>query len=313
MKKITRLNKKSIRKISEILIFILAVVVLLPQARELFNNQEALKNVFSPWVFLAASIYILTMFLAAASFIYLSNKPLKILNTIAVQVANGFTNRILPSGSGAITTNSLYLKKSGHELPEALTLSLINNILGFTSFLIIMFLLGAFQKDLILNLLPKFSKSYLIIGTSIFLLFVFIGLKNKAIKTKIKNFYADFLSALSEVASRPLGALMSLLANCGITIIHVICLALCIIGTGNSLPTGMIALVFASTITAVSVSPTPNGLGVAELAMSLALQSFGINVAESLVIVISYRLVTYWLPIIPGYVTYRVLRYKNII
>lgn len=313
MKNKPKINKKILRRLIEVLIVLLALAILLPQARELTNNTEALKNIFSPWVLLAAVTYTSTMFLAAASYIFLSKRSLPFIKTIAVQIANGFTNRILPSGSGAITTNTLFLKKSGHDLPEALTISLLNNIFGFISFIVIMFLLGAFQKDLIDSLIPNIDKKYLLGGVAIIFILLMISLKSKYFRLKISNAYRDFSNALIEVASNPINSLMSLLANCGITIIHVICLALCIISTGNSLPTEMIALVFASAITAVTVSPTPNGLGVAELAMSLSLQSFGISIEQSLVIVISYRLITYWLPIIPGYMAYRLIRFKNII
>lgn len=313
MKKDPKFTKKFIRRVTEILIFIIALAVLFPQARELTNNTEALKQVYSPWVLLAAIIYAFNIFLAAASYIFLSNRPLSFTKTMLVQIANGFTNRVLPSGSGAIATNTLFLKKSGHDIPESLTITLINNILGFASFLIVMFLLGAFNKDLLSSLVPNIDDKYFVIGIVVIIALLALGLTNKTIKTKAKDTYQDFTNALIEIASNPINTLMSLLANCGITIIHIICLALCIVGTGNSLPTNMIALVFASVITAVTVSPTPNGLGVAELAMSLSLQSFGLGVKESLVVVISYRLITYWLPIVPGYVAYRIIRLKNII
>jgi len=53
------------------------------------------------------------------------------------------------------------------------------------------------------------------------------------------------------------------------------------------------------------VSPTPNGVGFVESALTLTLASFYIPLSDAAVIAITYRGVTYWLPILFGFVAMR--------
>jgi len=308
--KFLRLYKK---KIFDILVIVLALIVLLPQLKKLLQNTDTLTQVSPFLIFLASGIYFLTLFLAAASYIFLSDKPLSFLKTLLVQVVNGFTNRILPSGTGAIATSTSYLKKSGHTVSEAISISVINNLLGFIAFNLVMLTLGAFSWKNISELLPKLTLNQLLIFLGVFLAAIFIIFRNKKIKRKISKYFHELNKALREIFSSPFSGLMALMANAGITIVHVACLALCVISVGYTLPLSVIALVFMATISAISVSPTPNGLGISELAMSLALQSFGLPPEQALAATLFYRIITFWLPIIPGFVAYKIARSKKII
>jgi uncharacterized protein (TIRG00374 family) len=53
------------------------------------------------------------------------------------------------------------------------------------------------------------------------------------------------------------------------------------------------------------VSPTPNGVGFVESALTLTLASFYIPLSDAAVIAITYRGVTYWLPILFGFIAMR--------
>lgn len=301
------------KRIFEILVIAVALAVLLPQLKKMLQNTDTLTQV-SPFLILVASgIYFLTLFLAAASYIFLSDKPLSFLKTLLVQVVNGFTNRILPSGTGAIATSTSFLKKSGHTVTEAVSISVINNLLGFIAFNLVMFLLGAFSWSNLSTILPKLKPSQLIILSAAILATLFMILRTRKLKRRVAKSYQELVDAFRDILSNPLSGFMALLANTGITIVHVACLALCVISVGYSLPLAIIALVFMATISAISVSPTPNGLGVSELAMSLALQSFGLLPEDALAATLFYRIITFWLPIIPGFLAYKFARTKKII
>lgn len=57
------------------------------------------------------------------------------------------------------------------------------------------------------------------------------------------------------------------------------------------------------------VSPTPLGIGVVEGIMPLALRTLGVDIAQGVIITLSYRGITFWLPLAAGAVA---LRYLNI-
>ena len=53
------------------------------------------------------------------------------------------------------------------------------------------------------------------------------------------------------------------------------------------------------------ISPVPAGIGVFEGAMTLALSSLHITLAEAAIITLTYRAVTFWFPLILGYPIFR--------
>jgi uncharacterized protein (TIRG00374 family) len=53
-------------------------------------------------------------------------------------------------------------------------------------------------------------------------------------------------------------------------------------------------------VAAASLTPTPGGLGGSEAGLTAGMIAYGIEPSLALVIALSYRLVSYWLPIIPG-------------
>ncbi|MEK7472189.1 MAG: flippase-like domain-containing protein, partial [Patescibacteria group bacterium] len=72
-------------------------------------------------------------------------------------------------------------------------------------------------------------------------------------------------------------------------------------------------LVFLASAIATSASPTPGGLGAAEVSMMLALDKLSIAGPPALAGVIAFRLITYWLPILPGYLFFRIVGAKRYI
>jgi hypothetical protein len=57
----------------------------------------------------------------------------------------------------------------------------------------------------------------------------------------------------------------------------------------------------------VIISPTPAGIGVVEGALTLALTSMYISLEDAAVITLSYRGITFWLPLLTGMISLRVL------
>jgi uncharacterized protein (TIRG00374 family) len=62
-----------------------------------------------------------------------------------------------------------------------------------------------------------------------------------------------------------------------------------------------------------AAAPTPGGLGAMEAALVAGLSSVGLASGVAVAAVLSYRLVTYWLPILPGWISFHVLERRNYI
>jgi uncharacterized protein (TIRG00374 family) len=59
------------------------------------------------------------------------------------------------------------------------------------------------------------------------------------------------------------------------------------------------------------VSPTPSGIGVVEGVMALALGSLGVDFSQAVVITLTYRGITFWLPLLVGALAFRALHSRE--
>jgi len=62
-----------------------------------------------------------------------------------------------------------------------------------------------------------------------------------------------------------------------------------------------------------AAAPTPGGLGALEAAVVAGLTAVGMESGPAVAAVLSYRLVTYWLPILPGWVSFHLLERRDLI
>ena len=62
-----------------------------------------------------------------------------------------------------------------------------------------------------------------------------------------------------------------------------------------------------------AVSPTPGGLGALEVGLVAGLSRIGVPASVAVAGVLGYRLITYWLPVVPGIVALRSLRSRTLV
>jgi uncharacterized protein (TIRG00374 family) len=60
-----------------------------------------------------------------------------------------------------------------------------------------------------------------------------------------------------------------------------------------------------------SASPTPGGLGAVEAALIAGLTSIGVPVAQATPAVLIYRLITYWLVMLPGWISLKMMEKRG--
>jgi len=71
---------------------------------------------------------------------------------------------------------------------------------------------------------------------------------------------------------------------------------------------GTIIAGFASAYLFLIVSPTPYGIGVVETLLPLALTSLGVAWEDAVIITLTYRGITFWIPLILGGISFRILQ-----
>jgi undecaprenyl-diphosphatase len=113
---------------------------------------------------------------------------------------------------------------------------------------------------------------------------------------------------LAGVLRRPAKAAHLLGGSTGVTLTYALTLACCLAAFGAQVPLVSTIAVYLAGAAVASVSPTPGGLGVMEAALVAGLTAVGAATGPAVAGVLVFRLLTFWLPILPGWLGYRALR-----
>uniref|UniRef100_UPI0035233241 lysylphosphatidylglycerol synthase domain-containing protein n=1 Tax=Streptomyces sp. PU_AKi4 TaxID=2800809 RepID=UPI0035233241 len=76
---------------------------------------------------------------------------------------------------------------------------------------------------------------------------------------------------------------------------------------GLPVPPAHMAVAYLAATVAVALVPTPGGIGSVEAALVVALVAVGAAAAPATAVVLAFRIVTVWLPLLPGALTLGVL------
>jgi uncharacterized membrane protein YbhN (UPF0104 family) len=135
----------------------------------------------------------------------------------------------------------------------------------------------------------------LLLGTA------YIIFRSKTFRKRIKNAWADLKLNFKNYRHRPMDVLTSTVCNgvCSATSIFAIYASGHAIGVDLSFAAALLAYTFGNI--AANLIPTPGGIGAVEAGVYSGLVLVGISGPDATLITLIYRLITYWLPILPGY------------
>ncbi len=116
------------------------------------------------------------------------------------------------------------------------------------------------------------------------------------------------VTGIGRVAATPvqLGFLVG--GTVAISLVNAGVLALALAAFGASEPFAFVLFAYLVAVVAGALSPTPDGVGVIEGVLVLLLLKAGLEPASAVLVTLTYRLVSCWLPMLPGLVAARRLR-----
>ncbi|MGH9280813.1 MAG: lysylphosphatidylglycerol synthase transmembrane domain-containing protein, partial [Acidimicrobiales bacterium] len=101
--------------------------------------------------------------------------------------------------------------------------------------------------------------------------------------------------------------------SAAVTLAYVGALAAAVAAFHGGLGIAQVGAVYLGASALAAVAPTPGGLGAIEAALVAGLTGVGMASGSAVAAVLSYRLVTYWLPILPGWISLRALSRRGYI
>jgi undecaprenyl-diphosphatase len=285
-----------------------AVHLLLPQVGELRQTLGALQG--ARWTWLAVGLVLSAASYLAAAVAQLGavDPPLALGRTTLVQVASSFANRLAPAGLGGIGLNIRYLQRAGMDRRPAVAAVAVNTAAGalvhVLGLLVAAVLVGhsRLHATHIPRGWPELVALAGVLAASGLALWSPLGRRRLVFPALRAG------RELARVLRRPGKAAQLLGGSAGVTLAYALSLAGCLAAFNAHLALASTVAVYLAGVAVASVSPAPGGLGAMEAALVAGLTAVGAATGPAVGGVLAFRLLTFWLPILPGWVAYRALR-----
>ncbi|MFB8180382.1 YbhN family protein [Streptomyces sp. NPDC055966] len=294
------------RQILCLLPLVLVTVVAVQNRSVLVEGFARLRTASWPWLLAAGGATCLTWVAAAFTRQGAVIQPLPRWRLLATQFAAGSANHLLPTGLGAGAVNLRFMTVCGVPLARssaALALYLLAESVGRLSLLAA--LLFAFPDALrIGTLVPAGAVGPLLVIAGAVLVVAAAALALvRRLRTAALGFVRTALGEARSVHTRPARAL----ALWGGSLAFPALQATGLVAVGQALglpvPPAHMALAYLAATVAVALVPTPGGIGSVEAALIVALVAAGGPVAVATAVVLAYRIITVWVPLVPGALT----------
>ena len=295
-----------VRQVLCLLPLLLVLVVAVRHRSVLAEGFGHLTTAEWPWLVAAAAATCLTWVAAAFTRQGAVVERLPARRLLATQFAAGAANHLLPTGLGAGAVNLRFMTVCGVPLARssaALALYLLAESVTRVGLLLVLLL--AFPGALHLGaLVPAGAVGPLLLGVGVVLCAATITLLCVGrLRTAVGSFLRTALREARSVHARPARAFALWGGSLAFPVLQAAGLAA--VGRALALPVPPLhmAVAYLAATVAVALVPTPGGIGSVEAALVVSLVAAGGPVAVATAVVLAYRIITVWLPLVPGALT----------
>ncbi|MDJ0923291.1 MAG: lysylphosphatidylglycerol synthase transmembrane domain-containing protein [Acidimicrobiia bacterium] len=304
LEKLERVNS---RTVFMLLMLGLAFYVLIPQLAEVDFGEV----VGADWQWFPVVLFFSLMTYVGAAVALMGAMPerLRFFPTILAQIAASFFNRIAPAKVGGIAANIRYLQKSGLDPAVAIAGVGLNNVAGVIVHVLLLtiFVTTAGRSATDVISLPSAETLLLVLVIVLTAAGVVMLLPwgRKLWLRRIWPIVRKSVNGVTSVAVNPLKMLALFGGSFVITMSYVFALWYSIAAFGGGLGFVAVTAVYLAGSALAQVAPTPGGIGAAEAALIAGLTAFGLDAGTAVPAVFLFRIGTFWVPILPGYLAYK--------
>ncbi|EDY46533.2 integral membrane protein [Streptomyces sp. SPB074] len=278
--------------------------------------QEIVHNAQWGWVAGAAAFSALSYVAAAMSLLGFVPERVPWPRAIAAQVAGSFVKVVAPPAVGGLALNTRFLQRAGVRPGLAVASVGASQLFGLASHILLLLLFGYLTGT---ENAPTLSPSRTVIAgllTAAVLVLVVTAVPflRRFVVTRVRSLFAGVVPRMLDVLQRPSKLLTGIGGMLALTACFVLCLDASVRALGGSsthVSLASVAVVFLAGNAVGSAAPTPGGVGAVEGALSGALALLGVPFSIGLPAVILFRLLTFWLPVLPGWICFNQLTKKG--
>lgn len=305
---LARLARVRPRTLVMILAGALAVYSLLPQFGNLGDTVDAFGDARWEWLpaMLAASVAYFVF--ATISFLGSVAQSMPLAASARSQVASSFAQLVGPASAGKMALAGRFLQRNGLTSAEASASVALNSIAGIVTHLLLMtgFFAWAGGADVGGVSLPSVGTLLLVVGIGIVAITIaslFPRVRALVIRPVVDGIRTA-AGYVAQIVRSPIRVVALLGGSTFITMSYLLALVFSVEAFGGGLTVAQIGAAYLGAAAIANIAPTPGGIGPLEAAMVAALTGFGLEAGVAISAVLTFRLATFWLPILPGWLTF---------
>ena len=314
-KDLVRLQRVRPRTLLAIAALAGAFYFLLPQIADVSSSWHALQHVNWAWLPVIIGLSALTYVASAMALIGAVPGHVPFGPAVLTQGASSFINRVSPANVGGMALNARFLQKSGTSTPASVAAVGVNALAGAIMHIVLIVVFFALAgHDLTKAFkLPSASKILLILAVIIAVIGVVLATRPGRRWTR-KQLIPGVRSAagsLRQAAASPVKLGLLFGGSALITLAYIAGLDASVQAFGGGPGLVVLGAVYLAAAALAAAAPTPGGLGAIEAALVAGLTGVGMQAGPAVSAVLLYRLATYWLPVLPGWLCWRSLQHRG--
>jgi len=276
---------------------------------------QALQSAHWIWLPVVIACSALTYLASAIALLGSVSVRLPFRATTLAQGASSFVNRVSPSNVGGMALNVRFLQKAGVEPSAGVTAVGVNALAGLlvhVALLVIFFTWAGHTMAHVFKL-PSSSKLLVILSVAAAVVGIAVATRQgrRFAARKLLPPVRSSLASLLQVARSPAKLALLFGGSALVTLAYVGGLVASVEAFGGGPGIAEVGAVYMAVSVIAATSPTPGGLGAFETAAIAGLGGIGLSSGAAVSAVLIFRLATYWLPVLPGWLSWRLLQRMN--
>jgi uncharacterized protein (TIRG00374 family) len=268
------------------------------------------------WVAAAALFSAASYVAAAMSLLGFVPERVPFPRTVAAQVAGSFVKIVAPAAVGGVALNTRFLQRAGVRPGLAVASVGASQLFGLGCHILMLLAFGYLTGT---EKTPSLSPSRTVIAglltvAVLVLVVTSVPFLRKFVVTRVRSLFAGVVPRMLDVLQRPQKLITGIGGMLLLTACFVMCLDASIRAFGDestSISLASVAVVFLAGNALGSAAPTPGGVGAVEATLTVGLIAVGLPKEVAAPAVLLYRLLTLWLPVLPGWLFFNHLTRKE--
>ncbi|MEU2282827.1 lysylphosphatidylglycerol synthase transmembrane domain-containing protein [Streptomyces sp. NPDC013178] len=268
------------------------------------------------WVAAAVLFSALSYLAAAMSLLGFVPERVPFPRTVAAQVAGSFVKIVAPAAVGGVALNTRFLQRAGVRPGLAVASVGASQLFGLGCHILMLLSFGYLTGT---EKTPSLSPSRTVIAglltvAVLVLVVTSVPFLRKFVVTRVRSLFAGVVPRMLDVLQRPQKLVTGIGGMLLLTACFVMCLDASIRAFGDeatSISIASVAVVFLAGNALGSAAPTPGGVGAVEATLTVGLIAVGLPKEVAAPAVLLFRLLTLWLPVLPGWLAFNHLTRKG--